>query len=183
MMRSLRSERGFSLLEMMISISISAMLFYTMYAVMRAGDQQVNTAQVQMELQDSAREGLYRMLQEIRQTAPDRITINGAGTGIQFDVPASGNAFDASFNINWNGANTVQYSLGGLNGTQLLRTVVGSGQSTVLANNVTAINFTGNAADPTLVTITVSAQRTLLNGRQLPANPLQMSAQAEIRNT
>ncbi|HTL47361.1 MAG TPA: prepilin-type N-terminal cleavage/methylation domain-containing protein [Verrucomicrobiae bacterium] len=176
-----RDNRGFTLVEMMITVGISSMLAYSIFAVMRAGQEQSNSSQLQMTIYDSAREGLYKMTQELRLSAPDRVTITNGGAGIQFRVPDPDNPTNADFSINWNGSTLVTYSVGGTGGTQILRTT-STGQNTVIANDVVGINFAGNGAQPTLVTVTMSVQRTMNNNRVIPANPLQVTGQAEIRN-
>jgi prepilin-type N-terminal cleavage/methylation domain-containing protein len=176
-----KKSLGFTLIEMMITVGISSMIAYAMFAVMRSGQEQSNTSQMRMTIYDSAREGLYKMIQELRLTAPDRVDITNNGGRIQFDVPNPASPINADYTINWDGATQVTYTLGGANNTQILRTTT-NGQSTVIANDVTAINFTGNAAEPSLVTVTISVQRTMTNNRVIPANPLQVTGQAEIRN-
>jgi prepilin-type N-terminal cleavage/methylation domain-containing protein len=178
---SFRDQRGFSLLEMMLVIAISTFMAYVMFAAMRAGDHQIQTAQVKMAIQESAREGVYRMIQELRMSAPDRIAITGGNT-IQFEIPDSTDRVTGSYDINWDGAQTIRYARGGLNGNQIVRTNVTTGQVSIIGNDVTAVTFAGNDAAPEIVTITLSVQRTLINGRVTPATPLQISGQAEIRN-
>ena len=74
------------------------------------------------------------------------------------------------------------YTLGGDNGTQLIRTNATTGQTSVMANDVSGITFTGNLANPTVVTIDMNVQRALIDGTLMPPVPMTMSAQAEIRN-
>lgn len=176
------NQKGFSMLEMLVVVAISSMIFYTMFVVLRKGDDQVQMTQVKMHLEENAREGVYRLVQDLRQSAPDRITINGGGSSIQFQVPASASAFSNDFSIDWANAETIQYALGGTDGVQLVRTNLTTGNTRVMANDFTAINFTGDAANPNVVTITVSVQRATVNGTLIPATPLQLTAQAEIRN-
>ncbi len=170
------------MVEMMAAIGISSMIAYAMFFAIRMGDAQVQTTQLKMFIQDSAREGLYRMVQEIRQSSPTRISITGGGNTIQFSMPNT-SGLNADFSVNWNQANTIRYAVGGLNNGQLIKTDLTTGGTTVIANDVTGVNFAGNSANPTLVTVTLNVQRSLMSGRLVPAQPLQMSAQAEIRNT
>jgi len=176
------SQKGFSMTEMMVTMAVSTMIAYAIFAVMRAGQFEVQQTQMKMTIQDSAREGLYKMTQEIRQSAPDRIDILNAGASIQFDMPDPDNSVSADFSVNWGSAHTIQYARGGLAGNQIIRTDVETGLTSVIANDVTAVTFTGNGADPDTVTVTMSVQRQMTNNRWIPVNPLQMTAQAEIRN-
>jgi prepilin-type N-terminal cleavage/methylation domain-containing protein len=175
-----KSERGFSLVELMVSVGISAIIAYVLYLSLRVGDVQNQTLQWRMTLEDQAREGLYRMIQEIRQTAPNRVVINA--NRLQIDVPDPASPVTGAFRVNWAGAHRVVYSIGGAGNRQLLRTDQNTGRVAVLANDVTGVTFVGNGAQPTLMTVTIRVQRALPNNRLLPAVPLALTGQAEIRN-
>lgn len=177
-----RRQRGFTLTEMMISVGISSMIAYSIFAVMRVGETQVQATQLKMTIQDSAREGLYKMVQEIRQSAPGRISITNGGAAIEFDVPDPDSAFAEDFSVDWDAAHRIRYTLGGVNGQQILRTDTNTNMTAVIANDVVALDF-DNGADPNLVTVTLSVQRALVNGQLVPEEPLQVSGQAEMRNT
>lgn len=181
-MKTLKNQSGFSLLEMMVSIALSAMIFYSMFVVMRIGDDHIKSSQVKMFIQDSARVGLNKMLEEIRQSAPTRIQINGGGSTLQFQIPNPAAPVGNDFRPDWGGSWTIQYSVGGTNNTQLVRTNTTTGQTSVIANDIQAVTFNGNQANPTIVTINLSVQRALMDGTLMPTTPLQMSAQAEVRN-
>lgn len=182
-MKIFGSQKGFTMLEMMVAIGISSMIAYSMFFAMRLGDDQIQTTQLKMYIQDSAREGVYRMIQELRQSSPTRITIGAGGNNIQFSMPNSANPVNPDFSVNWGAAHTIRYALGGLNNRQLIKTNMTTSQTTVFGNDVTGVTFTGNTGSPTIVTITMNVQRALINGRLVPAQPLQMTGQAEIRNT
>ena len=184
-MRNMRKQRGFTFVEMMVTIAISSMITYAIFAVLRLGDVHSQTAQLRMTIQDSAREGLYKMVQEIRQSAPSRIAIAGGANNntIQFNIPNPVNPVAADFSVNWAGSNLIRYALGGTNNRQIIRTNLTTGQTSVMANDVATLTITGNNPQPTVVTVTVGVQRTLVNNRVVPAVPLQMTAQAEVRNT
>lgn len=177
-----KSEKGFTLIEMLISIAISSMIFYTMFAVLRRGGDHMHTTEIKMHLQESARLGLQRMIEDVRQSSPSRITITNSGSGLQFQIPNTSNSVGNDYRINWAGSHTIQYALGGLNGTQLIRTNTTTGATKVLANDVTSVAFVGNQVNPTIVTMTLNAQRRLTTGALFPATPLQLVAQAEVRN-
>ncbi len=175
------NEKGYTLMEMMMTLVVSSVLFYGLANSMQVGTQQLDTAGLRMDIQESAREGLYRMIQEIRQSAPTRITIGQGGATLQIRVPDPANPVLADFTPNWAGSRNITYALGG-NGNQIIRTDVTSGQTRVVANDVTSVTFTGNMANPTLVTVTVRVQRALPNGNLVPVTPMQLSGQAEVRN-
>ena len=179
-MKKFLNISGFSLMELIFALSLSTMIGYVIFMSARAGDEQSNSREARMTLHDNAREGLYKMVQEIRQSAPSRITIPMDGTSISFQVPNPGSLVNEDYTLNWNSSQTIQYSLVA---DQIIRTNTTTGTTAVVANNVTSITFTGDSAQPNRVTIALNVQKTLTNGRLMPATPLAMTGQAEIRNT
>lgn len=178
-----RKEKGFTIIEVMIALALSSIIAYGIYMALRSGDDQIRTAELKMTIQDSAREGLYKMVQELRQSAPERVAIGAGNNSISFQVPDSANPVDSGYEINWSGAHQIQYAIGGVNNQQVIRTNSTTGTTMVMANDAVSLSFTGNGADPTLVTVVIGVQRTLPNGRVVPNTPLLVSAQAEIRNS
>jgi prepilin-type N-terminal cleavage/methylation domain-containing protein len=174
-------QKGFSLVEVMIAVAISSVLMYTLFVVMRTSNEQMQSAEVKMTIQDSARESLYKMIQEIRLSAPSRVTIGMGGTSIQFYIPDASAPLNADYTVDWNVADLVTYTLGGTNNRQILRT--SNGQTTVMANDVSSVSFTGDATPPNVVTVTVNFQRQMVNTRQMTATPMQLTAKAELRNS
>jgi len=125
-------KKGFTLTELMVSVGISSFVAYGIFATLISGDMQMETMNRHMEIQDSGREGVYRMLQEIRQSASGRVVLTPSG-GQGFDViefqipdPAPANfnlAFNNDLTVNWTNALRIQYARGGANCTQLIRTL------------------------------------------------------------
>ena len=174
----IQNDRGFTLVEMMMAMAISCVVAAALFMAMRTGNEQLETSDMKMTIQDSAREGLYKMIQEIRESSPTRITIGASD--ITFSVPDPNSPVDGTtYAPNWPG-HTIRYAI---SGTQVIRTNSTTGDTSVIANDVTALSFTGNAAQPTVVTVALSVQRTLKNQHLLPATALQITGQARIRNT
>lgn len=169
-------EKGFTLVETMVVASISVLVFYAIFIMLRTGSIQANVIGTKLTIEDSAREGLNRMLQEIRETAPARIAI---GTNqISFDL-AAGTAANGS--VVW--GDRVTYILGGLNNSQLLRRQAsgnGAAAQTVVANNVQSVRFTpNNATRPTLITVQLNVQRQTTQGRLYTDT---LSGRGKVRN-
>jgi prepilin-type N-terminal cleavage/methylation domain-containing protein len=180
-MKILKSQKGFTLLELMVTMSIVVIMSYCLFLALRAGDEQRQAADAKMLIYDSAREGLYKMVQEIRQTAPSRVTIGVGSSDITFSIPNSATPVDATtYSVDWTTAQQVTYAIGGTNNNQVIRTV--GGVSTVVAHDVTALTFTGNATPPSVITVRMSVQHSTAGGRTMPANAIQMSGQARLRN-
>ena len=68
-------EKGFSLVELMFVVAIFTIIGAALFTVLRASEEQTRVVDLKMTIQESAREGLDKMSQEIRQTAPGQITI------------------------------------------------------------------------------------------------------------
>ncbi len=182
-MEKIKRSAGFTVVELMISVALSTFIIGGVFIILHVGSEQSRISEVRMTLQESAREGLFKMVQEIRQSAPTRITIAAGGNSIQFSIPDPAALVTTAYAVNWTGAHTIRYAIGGASNRQLLRTDATTNQTSVIVNDVTGILFVGNATDPNVVTITLSVQRTALGGQPIPATPLQITAQAEVRNS
>ena len=167
-----KNERGFSIVEMMMTIALGAIIAYMISNVMRLGNDHSQVMGTRLTIQDSARQGLTRMLQEIRETAPTHIT--WTANNLIFQIPT---AVSSSGVITWSG--NIQYALGGIGGQQLIRTDP-IGTKAVIANDVQQIIFTGNsAANPTLMTVQLNVLRSTIQGRNYLNS---LTGQAEVRN-
>lgn len=175
-------KNGFTLVEFMISIALASILAYALFTILRASNEQTQSADVKMALQDSAREGLYKMIQEIRLSAPDQLTIGSGGLTVQFKIPNPSSPLASDYKIDWTNAYTITYALGGLSNKQVIRTNTSTGQTQVVANDVTSVVFSGDASPARVVTVTMSLQRALTNNRQMTATPLQLIGKAELKN-
>ncbi len=117
---------------------------------------------------------------------PNAQGIENAST-IVFQIPdASSPAVDDNYEPKW--VRTIQYrqsnpAIQGEIDHQLLRIdkdpITGGKKQAILANDVTALAFSRKTVTPTLVTITLSGQKVLSDGKKIP---IQMTAQAEARN-
>lgn len=177
-----REQKGFTLVEVMVAMIIAAMIVGAVYRVMRSSQVQMESSEIKMTIQDSAREGLYKMVQELRLSAPSKVTISPDGMSVQFFVPAGNSPLDSDYRIDWNNAHQITYALGGDDNKQLIRTNANTGESKILANDVASLAFVGDANPPNEVTVTMGVQRSLINTRQMSVTPVQISAKAELRN-
>lgn len=178
--RTENTEKGFTLTELMVVVGLSAMIALGMYMMMRKGDDQAKELETKMTIEESAREGLYKLIQELRLSASSKVTITG-GTSVSFFTANSASPVAADYTVNWS-ANPVTYALGGTDGKQLIRTDVATGTTKVIANDVTSISITGDATPPTIVTVTLNVQRQASSGRNVPVTPLALTGKADLRN-
>ncbi len=184
------NQKGFTLVESMMVVGLTAMVAGALFVAMKYGDQNMETADIKMTIQDSARDGLYKMTQELRMTSPTRVTIAADCSNIQFNIPDPNSPTSATtYAVNWPG-HVIQYALN--TSKQLVRTNVTLGTTSILANDATGLMFTTDTtspfacvagASPTVITAIISVQRALKNGRLEPAVALSVAGQARIRNT
>lgn len=180
-MRSkMMNENGFTLTELMMALSSAMVLVYIIFVAIRVISDQASAASLKMSIETSAREALYRMMMEIRESSPSRITVTSSNQ-IDFQIPDVTTPVSSEYGVNW--GDMIRYTHGGNGNKQIIRTNVTQNTTSVIGNDVTSLTFTGNSAQPTAVTITISVQRALLNGRNVPGSAIDLTGQARIRNT
>ncbi len=155
----MKNEKGYTLLEAMISVMLMGLIAILTLGAFNAGTRSWDVNYIQLRLNREVRMGLERMTRELRNSDLSRIVIPQANT-LQFLIPSSISANGA---ITWSG--WWQYSLGGINGQQLLLQDIsgGGGTTTTIANGITNLQFVANA-NPSTVTITITAQGTTQYG-------------------
>jgi len=154
----MKNEKGFTLVEAMISITLMSLIAVLTVGAFNAGTREWDVNYTQLRLNKEARMGIEGMTRELRNSDLARIVIPQANT-LRFQVPSS---ITANGTITWSG--WWQYSLGGINGQQLLlQDISGGAATTTIANGVTALQFVANA-NPSTVTITMTAQGTTQYG-------------------
>ena len=183
-------QKGFTLLEILLTAAISTIIMAGAFTLLRVSNDQFRFIHSKMTLEEDLRRALFKMAQEIRQTSYTKITNFGtgntlSGTTINFRVPVpapdASTLVDSNYSPLW--AADINYALDS-NTRQITRTSVENGETkeSVLANNVTTLTFSRPSATSGLVTITAAAQQELSDGRLVPKEPLQITAQAEARN-
>ncbi|MFH1799693.1 MAG: prepilin-type N-terminal cleavage/methylation domain-containing protein [Candidatus Omnitrophota bacterium] len=188
-----KSQKGFTLIEVVIVTAISTIIIAGVFGILKASNEQLQTIHAKMSLQESLREALFKMAQEIRQTAHHKILNFGAGNSlsgntINFSVPVpapdESTLVDQNYLPLW--ASDINYSLNE-NTHQIIRTSTDTTtlatKEAVLANEITALAFSRSSILSGLITITASAQRELANGKLIPEQPIQLTMQAEARNS
>lgn len=173
MNKDLKRRFGFSLTELMVAMAIFSILMLLVSMILRGGQEQVQLAEIKMHLQESARESLYRMSLEIRETSPSRVTVTNGGSLLTFQIPAT---ISNTGVITW--SNAITYQVGG-NGTQLIRTDTGTGQTNVLANDIQNVTFTATGNPIQTIILGVTAQRAMISGRVLTETS---TGEARLRN-
>jgi prepilin-type N-terminal cleavage/methylation domain-containing protein len=196
-------EKGFTLVEVMVAAAISTIIVFGAFGVLQASNRQLQIIHAKMTLQERLREALFKMAQEIRQ-APQKVSgnrilltedgilnvtpVNGIerSSKIIFSVPdAASLVVDGAYEPIWTTA--IEYRRGvptiaGETGNQLFRISTdaeGEEKQAILASDVTGLEFSRKTDAPTLITITLTAEKELSSG---DAITVQATAQAEARN-
>ncbi|MFA5092380.1 MAG: prepilin-type N-terminal cleavage/methylation domain-containing protein [Candidatus Omnitrophota bacterium] len=152
--------RGFTILESLISILIFSIITIALGLGVVAGKNSLFTSDVPTQLRQNVLFGIVSMSREIRQTAPAKTNISSdsSSSSITFQIPndnnSDGSIVDTLGNIEW-GTN-ITYARNGAN--QIIRTQ--NGVSSVIAANITALQFSRPAGEDNLIQIDITAQRT-----------------------
>ena len=174
----IREDKGFTLLEIIIVVFLFSMIFAALFSVLAVARNSLSAGESQVGIQQACRNGLDAMIKELRQAGVSTISgvpADGANySSITFQIPAA----IAETGITW--SNNIQYGLGGLNGTQLLRTE--SGSQRVLANNISALSFNRTATDPDVVNISITAQKNTFPGFTARQSTIVLNSQVKLRN-
>ncbi|OGX15703.1 MAG: hypothetical protein A2166_02945 [Omnitrophica WOR_2 bacterium RBG_13_41_10] len=158
--------KGFTLIEILVAVSIFSILIFAVFAVMDVGRSAWFTADVSAELRQELIKTFTRMERELKETAPAQtdLSSNSSSPSLTFSVPqdndGDGTILNSTGNVEWSGS--ITYALNTNN--QITRTA--SGVTTILANNITALLFTRPASSSdNLLQINITAQRRSAIGR------------------
>lgn len=136
------AKRGFTLVEILVSVAIALFVVLGVYAVLNVGNTSWFTDMGMLDLQQEARLAMDGMIREIRQSSFDDVFINNAGGKVEFYIP------DVS--------NSISYFI---QNNELVREHP-AGKEKVLAGDLTSLNFS-LAADT--VTILLAVGKTAQN--------------------
>lgn len=93
---------GFSLTEVMVVLAVFTIIMLAIYAILFAGEKNWQTANIKSQLQQSLRNMLDTMIDELRQSAPAQITIGNGADSITFSIPVQAAGMADSENITLN---------------------------------------------------------------------------------
>jgi len=174
----IKKHKGFTLLEIIIAVFLFSIISAAIFSVLATARNSLSAGESQVGVQQACRNGLDAMVNELRQTSALKIAdvpANGTNySAITFQIPAG----DITAGITW--SSNIQYSLGGLNGKQLIRTQ--SGSQRILGNNISAVSFNRSAANPNVVNISVTAQKNTFPGFTARQSTITINSQVRLRN-
>jgi len=174
----IKNTKGFTLLEIMITVFLFSIISAAILSVLATGRNSLSAGESQVGVQQACRNGLDSMIKELRQAGISTITgvpADGANySSITFQIPTAIGAAGITWSSN------IQYTLGGLNGAQLLKTQ--SGNQKVLANNISALSFNRSVANPSVVNISIAAQKNTFPGFTARQTTVTLASQVKFRN-
>lgn len=173
-----RNSIGMTLIEIIITISIFSVILIAIFSALATARTSWKSGESQISAQQEARKGLNKMIRELRQARVSTIT----------GVPADGNnyssiTFQMPTAISISGttwSSNIQYLIGGLNSSQLLRAK--DGTQTVLANNISTVSFSRNTSTPDMIRISVTVQKNTFPGLSIIQSDISLSSEVKLRN-
>jgi len=166
-LRTNNIEHGFSLVETLISVSILTFLILSAFQILDVGRGSWFANDVSMELRSDIIKAFASMEKELKETRPSQISL-GAGSSsasLTFKIPQdndnSGTILDSLGGVEW--SDNITYSRN--QGNQLIRTT--STATSILANNITNLQFSRPASPADLIQIDIAVQKDSVAGQQL----------------
>ncbi|MFC1704183.1 type II secretion system protein J [Candidatus Omnitrophota bacterium] len=163
------SCQGLSLVEVLVTVLILAMMGGIFLSVVVVGNSSWITNSIQVELQQEIRKAILWISDDLRQSGPTRVDVEDDSvphTSIQFDICTGG----AAGVITWS-ANPIDYHL---DGNQLIRD---DGAERVISHNIQTLQFWRDVSD--IVDVQLVAQKSVLGGRTVNVTS---SFQVQLRN-
>jgi len=171
-------DKGLTLFEIIIVVFLFSITLGAIFTALATARTSWKAGSSQLTVQQEARRGLNTMLKELRQGRLSTITgVPTDGTNystITFQIPSSISAGGTTWSSN------IQYSLGGLQNAQLLRTQ--DGNQRVLANNISALNFSRNASATDVINVNVSTEKNTFPGLGTTQSNITLNSQIKARN-
>lgn len=152
--------RGFTLVEVLMTVVIFAVLFGVCFTILLSGSDSWQVNSTQMQLQQNLRRAMNWIKEDLIEAGQSTITnvpANGSWYNtITFSVPSgvSGNA------ITW-ASPSIQFLLGGASSNELQRT---SGTTKTVAQYIQSLQFRRQATSPTIVEVSLQAQKNSVKG-------------------
>lgn len=170
-LRSFKNASGFTLIELMVSMTISLVVLAAIAGSFTVQNRQ-NSAEEQIgQMQQNVRGALDLMMREIQMAGykPVGGTFNGIETSaattlrIKLDLDSSGLETDGT-------TDDISYSFDNSTGL-ITRTLNNTGSSATLADNITAFSFTYLDANGASTTTNTAARRITINMTARTAKP------------
>lgn len=169
-----RIKSGFTLVELMVVVAIFTGIILSIFGILSSGRRAWLTSEVQIDVHSFARQTMQLMTKELSESAPGKVTIiNFSPTEdrIIFQIPSG---FAAGI-VTW--SDQIQYSLGGIDGEQFVRTNLVTGETIIQGKHITELRFNQPSIDRIGIGIGLSAQSIIGDNAQM-----QLNSQVSLRN-
>ncbi|MCX5696136.1 MAG: prepilin-type N-terminal cleavage/methylation domain-containing protein [Candidatus Omnitrophica bacterium] len=149
--------RGFTLVEIMVTSVVLAILIVSLFLVLSIGQRSWLNADVSIQLRQEIARSIIVMGQELNETSPAKIniTLNSPASSVVFKIPqdlnGDGYVVTTAGDIEW--SPNITYSL---NASNRIQRAVSGGATTIIANNITGLQFTRTQNETIQVNLTAS---------------------------
>jgi len=171
-------SRGFTLLEVMVTVLILSFLVGALYVSMNAGQRTWEVNRAQIDLQRELRKSMEQIKKDLFETGSAAIVDVPADdvwyTSITFHIPNT--ALNGS--ILWE-SNTFQYILGGTGLTELHRINSMGPATDIVAHDIQSVQFRRQSATPNIMEVALVGEDITLKGNSLT---YQLNFELELRN-
>jgi Tfp pilus assembly protein PilW len=170
-----RQNQGVTLAEALFAVIFYILVITGCFVAFQVGSSSWQTNSTQVEIQQELRKAMDWLIEDLRQSGGSTVTdVLADGTWkttLTFKKSAGGGSGSNSWSA------TLQYSLGGSDGNQLLRN--DSSTSQVIAQNIQSFQARRQASTPDIVEITLQGQKNTANGRTIT---ISSQCKVEMRN-
>ncbi len=173
------NQKGYTLTESIIAYLVLSVMILGALQIMDVEWKSFQTSELNSSLRMQIVTTFTRMEKELKTTRPAQVNLASGATAntltfhIPQDVNGDGTVLDGSGNVEWSG--DIVYALNNTN--QLTRTA--GGATSILANNVTSLQFNRPAALLDVLQVTLTASRTTSAGRTVTDTD---QARVQMRN-
>lgn len=171
------NKKGFTLLEVLLASAIFSILIIIAFMIMKICSDTWFTGGDRAQLRKEITRAFMAMERELTETAPAQVSLASGASGdtITFKIPHDndndGSIITSAGAIEWSG--DIVYALNGSN--QIMRTY--SGITTVLARNISSLQFTRPEASPKLIQVDITGRIVSVAGKKV----IQDSGQSIIK--
>ncbi|MFH1460019.1 MAG: hypothetical protein ABIG64_06570 [Candidatus Omnitrophota bacterium] len=153
-MKVFNQDKAFTLIEIMVTVLIFVGIMLAIFAILTSGKRAWMTSEAQIDIHSQIRR-FIQQFEELSEAAPGNITVTNISANeddIIFQLPDS----FTSGAVVW--GDQIQYSLGGINGQQLVRTNLTSGASEAIGQYITTLRFAQPESDIVQIVLVVTRQ-------------------------
>lgn len=170
--------KGITLVEAMIVMLLFSIILTAILSALAVAKNSWESGGSQLSVQQEARRGLNSMSKELRQADLSNIAgvpaDGGNYSSVTFQIPQTITAICTTWST------SIQYLISGLNNAQLIR--IQDGNQRVLANNISALSLSRNAATPKVINITITGQKNTFPGLSVIQSDITLHTEIRVRN-